>query len=360
MAKEPPVAPRREFKTIDGRTDYYHWLRDPKWPVVQDKDILDYLNKENEYTRGHISKEFEDQIFEELKDRIKESDETVPYLDGDYYYWSYITKGQEYWIHARRKKGDVEDKKEIMINENQLAKNQVFFNLEKLCVTPDHKKIVYAVDCTGGERTTVYVKDLQTNEIIDSEVDNVLFGLFEIDELNEGFFYCNSNEFLQADKICYHRFGTERKDDKVVYQEHDNTIKLTLSKSSSKNYIFINADTHEWKEKYFIDSKKPLEAPKLLLDRSNRNFFKVAHSGDFFFLCINDSCTNFRVVRVPVNNVGRENWQEVRAASDIYMKDIYAYKDHLVIIILIHFYFITFFLMYFFIILQLRIKHSKK
>ncbi|MDJ1313552.1 MAG: S9 family peptidase [Candidatus Midichloria mitochondrii] len=322
-----PIALRKEYKTIDGRIDYYHWLRDPNWPDVKDPEILSYLNQENAYTDAHISKDLVDKIFIEMRGKLEEADKTVPYLNGWYYYYSYILEGQQYWIHARKKENN--EREEILLEENQLALNEKYLRVSTLKISPDHKKIAYLADYGGDERYMVYVKDIESGEIIENNVDDVI-GNIEWDGLGKGFFYTPAGKFWRADRIYYHEVGKEKKDDKLLYQEKDNTFSVAIEKSSSKNYIFFMSKSATASEYHFIDSRNPHQLPQVIHSRTNNHIYEVVHTRDSFFLRINDVAPNFRVIQVSINDL--KNWQEFVPSSDYYIQDIYAYEDYLVLL----------------------------
>ncbi|MDJ1407752.1 MAG: S9 family peptidase [Candidatus Midichloria sp.] len=320
-----PIALRKEYKTLDGRIDYYHWLRDQNWPNVKDPEILSYLNQENAYTDAHISKDLVDKIFIEMRGKLEEADKTVPHFDGGYYYYSYILDGQQYWIHAREK----ENREEILLDENQLALDEKYLRVSTIKVSPDHKKIAYLADYSGDERYMVYVKDIESGEIIENNVDDVI-GNIEWDELGKGFFYTPAGNFWRAERIYYHEIGKEKKDDKLLYQEKDNTFSVAIEKSSSKSYIFFISKSATAYEYYFINSYSPYQLPQVIHSRINNHIYKVVHTQNYFFLRINDVSSNFRVICVSINDL--KNWQEFVPSSDYYIQDIYAYEAHLVLL----------------------------
>ena len=329
IIKPVPIAPRKEYTTADGRSDPYYWLRDPNWPKVKNQEILNYLIQENEYADANLDKELANKIFLEMKSRIKEADNTVPYLDGEYYYYSYILAEQQYWIHARKKIDS--NKEEILLDENLLAQNQQYLDVRSIKISPDHSKIIYLVDYNSDERYTAYVKEISSNQIIDAQVTDII-GNIEWDENGKGFFYTPSGKLWRAEYVYYHEINTEQINDKLLYHEKDQTFSISIKKSSSKRFIFFISKSATASEYHFIDAKKPFQSPKLIHCRDYNHIYEVVHHQDNFFLRINDKSPNFRIIKTLTNKLSIENWLEFVAPSSQYIQEFYAYQDNLVLL----------------------------
>ena len=329
IAKPAPIAPRKEYITTDGRSDPYNWLRDSNWPTVTNQKILDYLIQENEYADANLDKDLANIIFLEMKNQIQKADKTVPYLDGGYYYYSYILEEQQYWTHVRKKVDN--DNEEILLDENLLIQDQQYLNVSAIKISPDHSKVIYLVDYSGDERYTAYVKNISSNNIIEKQVTNIL-GNIEWDENGQGFFYTPAGKLWRSADVYYHEICKEQQNDKLLYHEQDSTFSVSIEKSSSKNFIFFISKSTTTSEYHFIDSKKPLESPRLIHSRDYNHLYEVVHHQDAFFLRINNKSPNFGIIKTPVNVTSIENWLEFVPPSIQYIQKLYAYKNHLVLL----------------------------
>ena len=331
----PPAA-----KKISKQEEYHHdviigdygWLRDNNWPDVKDKEVLEYLNKENAYCDEVMKprQDITDLLYQELKDRIKEEDYTVPVKIDDYYYYSFIEKGQDYWVHAR-KKGALDNDKQVTLDENELAQGKDFLNIRAVEESPDHKLLAYSADYDGDERYTIYLKNIDEGENLKDEIDNT-FGNVIWHENNQGFFYIPANEQWRAKEIYYHEIGADKSQDKLIYKEDDETYSAWIGKSDSKQFIFLGSSCSNATEAYYISLDDPEMKPQLILKREENHLYSVNHHNDYFYIQTNDAGKNFRVVKTFVTALSKENWQEVIPHSDkVYIERIDLYQDHMVV-----------------------------
>jgi oligopeptidase B len=215
---QPPVAkiiPEKLEKFGNERIDNYFWLNDRKNP-----EVIDYLNKENAYYKKMTAhtKTFQKELFEEMKGRIKEDDESVPYLYNGYYYITRFETGKNYPIYSR-KKGSLSAKEEIMFDCNKLAKGQSYFQLGGLSVSPDNKLAVFSIDIVGRRIYDIQVKNLETGEILADKIEKVSGNAVWAND-NKTIFYSSQDEVtLRSDKIFKHKLGTQQADDVLVYFE---------------------------------------------------------------------------------------------------------------------------------------------
>src|SRR3970040_398839 len=224
MPKEikPPVAkiiPKTVEKFGDVRTDNYFWLNDREIP-----DVIDYLKNENAYYKKMTAhtKGFQKELFEEMKGRIKEDDESVPYLYNGYYYITRFETGKDYPIYSRKKES-LTAKEEIMFDCNELAKGQSYFQLGGLSVSPDNKLAVFSFDTVGRRIYTIQVKSLETNEVLEDKIEKVTGTAVWAND-NKTIFYSSQDEVtLRSDKIFKHKLGSKQADDILVYFEKDDT-----------------------------------------------------------------------------------------------------------------------------------------
>lgn len=315
--------------------DNYHWLRDENWPKVEKPEVLEYLNSENEYFDHHIGdiKETEDELFREIKGRIKEDDESVPIKEDDYYYYSFIKEGQDYRVFARKYK-NLDAEPEIILDQNELAKGFDYFSVAGVAVSPHHKYLAYCVDSKGDERFTIKVKDLASNRMLEDSIPDAARSIVW-HEKSHGFFYIKLNDKFRAKDIYYHKLGTNVSDDVHVYHEEDDTFNVGVWKTASRDYIIVSVSSSLESEKYYLSAKEEDFDLKLIKKREKDVRFGLTHQGNYFYLNINDNGNNFRVVRVPAS-VTNGNWkdglEEIFAHDDEkYIEDFSAHKDFFIL-----------------------------
>lgn len=313
----------------DQRIDDYYWLRDDNWPNVNKADVIEYLNQENEYFHSIMDplKVREDEIYNELVARIKLEDSTVPVKDGDYYYYSRTTKESNYSIFAR-KKSSLNAKEEIILDVNELAKGTAFFNLGAISISPDHSKLAYSSDTNGKEVYVAVVKDLATGLLLEDKVDHI-FGDIVWHENGKGFFYAKLNESWRCDQIFYHELGTKQASDKLVFKEHDSLFQVGVGKTSSKQYVVIDASSKDSNEVHLIAMSDASMKLTVIAERREMHLYGVAHHDQFFYILTNDKGKNFRLVKTLNTEPAEKYWQEVIGHDPkIYLSGFELYKDY--------------------------------
>ena len=216
------------------RTDNYYWMNNREIP-----EVIDYLNQENEYYKqstAHTAA-FQKDLFEEMKGRIKEDDESVPYFYNGYYYITRFEKGKDYPIHSR-KKGSLDAKEEIMFDCNSMAEGNTYFNLAGLSISEDNTMCAFGVDLISRRQYTIQVKNLVSGEILPVKIENTTGGATWASD-NKTLFYSRKDEVtLRSDKIFKHKIGTTADKDALVYFEKDETFDVSVYKSKSKIFDY--------------------------------------------------------------------------------------------------------------------------
>ena len=224
------IKPHTLEKFNDVRIDNYYWLNDPKNP-----EVIAYLNQENAYydVMTANTKDFQKELFKEMKSRIKEDDQSVPYLYNGYYYITRFEKGKDYPIHSR-KKGSLEASEEIMFDCNEMSKDHLYFNLNGVSISEDNKWVSFGVDTVSRRQYTIQIKNLETNEILPLKIENTTGGATWASD-NQTLFYSRKDEVtLRPDRIYKHKLGSNPADDVVVYFEKDDTFNVSISKEKSR------------------------------------------------------------------------------------------------------------------------------
>jgi len=308
MKKEtnPPIAKKVPYGfELHGMKiqDDYHWLRASGWPdKITDEAVLSYLNEENTYFNNYMTPlaDKKNIFFEELKGRIKLADQSTYVKKDDYFYYTRTEEDKDYPIYCR-KKGSHVAPEEILLDVNELAKNQKYTSIGSFSISPDHKLMAYSVDFTGGEKYTLKVFNLETKTFLVDQIDNII-GSIVWHEDQSGIFYTPTDEKWRHDKVLFHKLGTKNTDDKLILHEKDPLYYVSAGKSSSKEYIFITVSGHDSNETYFIKMTDPTLTLHLALPRKERIQYSIDHNGKFFYQYTNDGAKNFHILRTESND----------------------------------------------------------
>ena len=329
---QPPVAkiiPKTLEKHGDKRIDNYYWLNERENP-----EVIDYLNKENEYYQKSTAhtKQLQDELFLEMKGRIKEDDSSVPYLYNGYYYITRFEKGKDYPIYSR-KKGSLDAKEEIMFDCNEMAKGHAYFNLSGISVSEDNKWVAFGVDLVSRRQYTIQIKNLQTGEILPVKLENTTGGSTWAGD-NKTLFYTRKDaQTLRSDKIYKHTLGTEPSADIMVYHEKDDTFNTFVYKEKSKKYLVIGSSSTLTSEYQILDAKNPNGEFKVFQKRTRGLEYSISHYGDSFYIVTNkDKATNFKLMKTPETATAAENWKDlIGHRKDVLLEGIEIFKDYLVV-----------------------------
>ncbi len=335
VAAKEIIAPRIKKVPVklekhgDVRTDDYFWLRERDNP-----EVLDYLTRENIYNDEMTAhtKELQENLFQEVKKRIKEDDSSVPYKLNGYWYITRFEKGKDYPIYSRKKE-TLDAPEEILFDVNEMAKGHDYYRLSGLSVSPNNKLISYAVDTVSRRKYTIYIKNLETGEIYPERIHNTTGGATWANDNKTLFYARKDEETLRSNKIFKHHFGTKAKDDELVFFEEDETFHTYVYKSKSHRYIIIGSDSTLTSEYRFIAADDPDGEVQIVQPRMRGVEYSIAHYRDCFYILTNlDGATNFKLMKAPVHNPGMENWQEVIPhREDVLLEDIDLFREYLVV-----------------------------
>ena len=329
---QPPVAkivPKTLEKHGDKRIDNYYWLNERENP-----EVIDYLNKENEYYQKSTAhtKQFQDELFLEMKGRIKEDDSSVPYLYNGYYYITRFEKGKDYPIYSR-KKGSLDAKEEIMFDCNEMAKGHAYFNLSGLNVSEDNKWVAFGVDLVSRRQYTIQIKNLETGEILPVKIENTSGGSTWAGDNKTLFYTRNDQQTLRSDKIYKHSLGTESSADILVFHEKDDTFNTFVYKEKSKKYLVIGSSSTLTSEYQILESKNPNGEFRVFQKRTRGLEYSISHYGDSFYIVTNkDKATNFKLMKTPETATSAENWKDlIGHRKDVLLEGIEIFRDYLVV-----------------------------
>jgi oligopeptidase B len=220
----------------DTRNDKFSWIRDSNWPKIND-EILDYLKSENEATKQYLDKyqKLQNKIFKELKSRIKETDESYPVKKDNYYYYSRSVKGKNYSIKCR-KKDSLKEEEEVIFDANKMSKKHVAFSMSAFSINKNHQLLAYSTDLVGAERYTIYIKNLSTKKTLKDKIEGTIGDIVWHEGL-QGFFYTKLEENWRTLKLYFHKLGTDQDDDKLIFEEKDETFRVGIYSSSDDRYM---------------------------------------------------------------------------------------------------------------------------
>ena len=320
--------PTRLEKHGHVRVDDYYWLRER-----EDPEVIAYLNEENERAEKAVApiKALEDKLFEEIKARFKQTDMSVPYKRDDYFYYTRYEEGKEYPIYCR-KRGSLDQPEEVMLDANTLADGHEFFSVGGWAVSSGQDIVAYAVDIQGRRIYKTYFKNLATGELLPDLIPEVTENLTWAND-NKTLFYAKQDPTtLRAYQIYRHLLGTDPAQDKLVFEEKDETFVAYVFKTKSKKYLMIVSSQTVSQEYRYLEADDPHGEPKLFLPRERDREYHVDHLGDRFLIRTNDQAKNFRLVSAPVENAGKEHWQEIVPHRDeVFLADFEVFKDQLVL-----------------------------
>ena len=329
IAPVAAIKPHKLEKHNDIRIDNYYWLNNRENPGV-----IDYLNKENAYYNEMTAdtKDFQKSLFEEMKSRIKEDDQSVPYLYNGYFYITRFEKGQDYPIYSRKKE-NLEAKEEIMFNCNEMAKGHSYFQLTGLSVSPDNKYATFAVDLVSRRIYTIQIKNLQTGEILLDKIENADGGSTWANDNKTIFYTHQDDKTLRSDKIYKHKLGSDASNDVLVFHEKDDTFNTSIYKEKSKKYLVIGSGSTLTSEYQILNADTPDADFKIFQPRVRGLEYSISHFGDSFYVMTNkDKATNFKLMKTPENATLKENWKDIIAhRENVLLEDIEIFKDFLVV-----------------------------
>lgn len=328
---KPPLATQKP-KTLVAkhgheRSDPYFWLNER-----ENAEVIDYLKAENSYLDTMLAntRDFRENLFREMKGRIKEDDSSVPYKLDDYYYYVRYVEGGEYPVYCR-KKGSLEAAEEVIADGNALGKGKSYFNMF-LSVSPNHALAVVSMDTVGRNFYTLQVKDLIKGTFLSDKIENTRGGV-EWTNDNSSFFYSLPDpKTLRIDRVKRHIIGADPKQDELVYEEKDQTLDCGLSKSKSKRYVFIYSGRTDANCERFIDADKP-GAPVLIEPIQDNVKYSTDHAyATDFLITTNKDAVNYKLVQTPVSSPGSANWKDVVPhRTDVFLEQADYFNDFMVL-----------------------------
>ena len=324
----PPVAKKTPRVTeINGRklVDNYFWLREKNNPEVKA-----YLEGENAYTDVVMkpTEPLQKKLYDEMLSRIKETDVDVPYKDGGSFYYSRTEAGKQYQIRCR-KKGSLDAPEEVLLDINEMANGQRFMSVAAYEVSDDGNLLAYTTDNTGFRQYTLAIKDLRTGKVLADRAEKVGSVVWAND--NKTLFYSVEDSAKRQYRLYRHTLG-DSGNDPLVYEEKDERFNVYAGKTRSKAYILLISGSHTTSEVRYLPADQPTAEWKVMEPRKQDVEYYPDHNGDFFYIRVNDTGRNFRLVKAPVSDPRSQNWQEViPQRSNVMLDDADFFRNYYVL-----------------------------
>ena len=322
---DAPIARKIHTETpIHGviLTDDYAWLRDK-----QNADVTAYLEAENAYAEADMAPlaGLREELYQEMLSHVKQTDVSVPFRDGDWWYYTRTEEGRQYAIHCRThgSPSATEDTPEqVILDGNQLAEGHAFFAIGATDITDDGRWLAYTTDTTGFRQYTLHIKDLVTGETLADEVERVGSLVWAADKQTL-FYTVEDEEQKRQYQLWRHARGTSHSEDVLVFQDDDERFNLGAGRTRDGRYLIMESASHITSESRFLPADSPTGTFTVISPRQDEHEYSVDHRNGLWFIRTNDAGRNFRLVTAPVATPGREHWTErIPHRNDIMLEDL--------------------------------------
>ena len=310
------------------RVDPYYWMRERENP-----EVIAYLNAENEYLQQSLkhTESLQKELFEEMKGRIKPDDQSVPYRLKDYHYYHRYVKGQEYPIYCRRFQS-MEAEEEIILDVNVLAKDQSYCQVSGIAISSNQKMMVYGIDTVGRRIYELRFKNLDSGTHYEDTIEQVTGNVVWAEDDRTIFYSRLDMQTLRSHQIYKHRLGEDPAQDTLVYEEEDETFRVMVGKTKSRQYLLLVSDSTLSSEVSYLPADQPEKEFKILQPREAKHEYSVDHFEGHFYILTNWEAQNFRLMRTPVDQTLKENWEEIVAhRKNVLLEDIEIFRNYLVL-----------------------------
>ncbi|WP_218080697.1 S9 family peptidase [Anthocerotibacter panamensis] len=305
-------------------TDPYFWLRERDNP-----EVIAYLEAENAYAEAFVHPEPQQHLYQELVGRIQETDLSVPVRLDHYAYYARTETDRQYAILCRQADGASE---EVLLDLNQLAEGHPYFSLGTNAVSPDHRLLAYAIDTSGAETYTLYVKDLMTGDLRADVIPNTSASACWAND-NHTLFYTVLDEAKRPYKLFRHTLGTDPQADVLVYHETDDAYFLGIGRTRSKGYLVLHLQSKVTSEVHYLDANDPYASFRVVHPRQKGLEYSLDHLEDHFYILTNDQAQNFKLVKAPVTDPAKANWQDVIPHREqVKLDQIEVLRGHIIVL----------------------------
>jgi oligopeptidase B len=311
------------------RIDHYYWLNERENP-----EVIRYLEDENKYTDAMLAhtNELQEQLFKEMKGRIKEQDQSVPYFYNGYTYYTRFIEGGEYPIYCR-KKGHQEGPEEIILDCNEMAKDHEYFSATSVDVSPDNSIGMFAVDTLGRRKYTLMFKNLHTGEILPDRIPDVSGNAEWANDNKTVFYDVKDTHTLREYKIMRHEIGTPVENDQVAFEEEDETFSCYVGKTKSHKYLVIYSGSTLTTENLILEADNPKGAFRVFEPRKRMHEYSIDHLNGLFYIMTNDQAQNFRLMKCDEQDTSMKMWNElIPHRNQVFLEGLELFDGYFVII----------------------------
>lgn len=319
--KEPKVTEIHGYKLVDN----YFWLRDKKNP-----EVIKYLEAENAYTDTAMKpyEGFTKSLYDEMLGRIKQTDMTLPYKLGSYWYYNKTEEGKQYPIYCRATKEDKSDE-QVIFDQNEMAKGFKFYSLGDFSVSDDGNLLAFSFDTNGYRQYTLQIKDLRTGTIMPDKVERVTSVVWANDNKTL-FLVTEDNVTKRSDKFWKYEIGSNTPH--LQYEEKDVLFNLGSGRTRDKKIVFVASYAKTMREFRYLPADQPDAQLKVILPREKDHEYSVDHYEGMFYITTNKNAFNSRIVTAPVNDPSEKNWKEfVPHDPKIKIEDVNFFKGYAVV-----------------------------
>lgn len=333
-AELPPIAEKRPItleKHGHKRIDPYFWLANR-----DSADVLEYLKEENAYTQAVMkhTEALQSSLFLEMKGRFKEDDTSAPVLDGNYYYYSRYELGKEYPIIVR-KKGSLQAPEEILLNIPEIAATHSYFQLGNYTVSKNEQILAYCVDTLSRRLYQIHFKAISGGSEYTEVISGCEANLVWANDNKTLFYIKKDKQTLRTNQVFKHILGTNPSEDKLIYEETDETFNLSISKTKSQQYILIESSSTTTSETQLLDANSPeKQLPVVFSRRKREHLYHIDHINQLFYIVTNQGkAKNFMLMTVPEKQFQSESAWKIRIPhrQDVLLESIELFDNHLVI-----------------------------
>ncbi len=337
MKAKAPVAEKKEHWRIlhgDKVPDNYYWMYDFFGKGPDSTKVVDYLKEENSYLDQVMgnTKQFQSDLFSEMKNRIKEKDESVPVFKNGYFYYTRTEDGKQYYKYCR-KKGSLNAKEELLLDVDRMAEGHAYYSATGFDMSEDNRYLAYGVDLVSRRQYTIMIKDLQTGQILPDAIENTQGDPCWAND-NKTIFYTAKNPVtLLSEKIKRHTMGKDAKTDVLVYEETDKSNYIGVGKSKNNKYIFIVSQATLSAEYRMIDAARPSDTFQVFQARMKDVLYSVTPLADRFLILTNmDEAKNFKLMECPLDKTDTSSWKEViPVRKEVLLQSVEEFSDFIVI-----------------------------
>jgi oligopeptidase B len=333
---KPPIAEKQEFVRVihgDEVKDPYYWMIDYFTKGKDSTKVVNYLKDENTYweTMMKDTEPLRNELFQEMKARIKEKEESVPTLKNGYYYYTKTENGKQYYKYCR-KKGNLNAPEEILLDVDKMAEGKPYYSATGFSISPDNQKLIFGVDDVSRRQYHLFLKDLKSGKITDLKIKNTTGSATWAND-NKTIFYTSKNEItLLSEKIMRHILGTDSSKDAVVYDEKDKSNYIGIGKSKNDKFILISSAATTSSEVRYINADKPFDDFKVFQPRMKDVLYEVTPLEDKFLITTNKDALNFKVMETPLDKTEVANWKDfIPHRKDVLVEGIDEFKNYLVL-----------------------------